>query len=330
MTNTSSIAVSVVQGDALAFQADVLVLKHAQALHGGDKAAFAALSAAGIKLALPGVGSHIMVPSSGELGAAQVLFVGVESIDRFAYAEIRDFGRRAMTILSNARPAVRHVALTIHGPGYGLDETESFESEFAGLVEAIAQNDYPDSLEAITFVERDRSRAKRLAVVLSRLLPGGHLDRRGRGPLSGLDVAARSALSTAGPGSAAKPRVFVAMPFADEMSDLFHYGIQGAVNGAGLLAERADLASFTGDVMDWVRARISNANLVVADLTSSNPNVFLEVGYAWGKGIPTVLIAKNTEVLKFDVRGQRCILYSSIKDLEEKLERELVGLRASG
>ena len=118
------------------------------------------------------------------------------------------------------------------------------------------------------------------------------------------------------------------MPFADEMSDLFHYGIQGAVNGAGLLAERADLATFTGDVMEWVRARISNAKLVIADLTSSNPNVFLEVGYAWGKGIPTVLIARNTEVLKFDVRGQRCILYSSIKDLEEKLERELLGLSA--
>ena len=120
------------------------------------------------------------------------------------------------------------------------------------------------------------------------------------------------------------------MPFADEMSDLFHYGIQGALNGAGFLAERADLASFTGDVMEWVRTRISSANLVVADLTSSNANVFLEIGYAWGKGIPTVLIAKHTEVLKFDVRGQRCILYSSIKDLEEKLERELLGLRTSG
>ena len=328
MTQPSSIAVAVVHGDALQFQSDVLVLKHAQALYGADKAAFAALSDAGVTFELPAVGSHHIIRSANTVVADQVLFIGVEPLDEFNYSEIREFGRRAMTILSTVKPSPRNVAMTIHGPGYGLDETESFEAELAGAVEAIAQNDYPTRLEALTFVERDRNRTRRLEAVLSRLLPTGRLDRTDRGPLTGLDVAAKTALRSAGHGSAAKPRVFVAMPFADEMNDLFHYGIQGAVNGAGLLAERADLASFTGDEMEWVRTRISGANLVVADLTSSNPNVFLEVGYAWGKGVPTVLIARNTEALKFDVRGQRCILYSSIKDLQEKLERELLGLRA--
>lgn len=328
MTKLSSVAVTVVQDDALRFQADVLVLKHAQALYGADAGAYKSLSAAGVTVELPAVGFHHLVRSAGTVGAERVLFIGVEALDDFNYGEIRAFGRRAMSILSTLRPSPQHVALTLHGPGYGLDETESFESELAGVVEAIAQNDYPEGLETITFVERDRKRVQRLNAILSKLLPSGRLDRTGRGPLTGLGVAAKSALRTAGFASAAKPRVFVAMPFADEMSDLFHYGIQGAVNGAGLLAERADLATFTGDVMEWVRARISNAKLVIADLTSSNPNVFLEVGYAWGKGIPTVLIARNTEVLKFDVRGQRCILYSSIKDLEEKLERELLGLSA--
>lgn len=327
MQHKSSVAITIVQEDILHFKADVLVLKHAQHLYGVDKAAYAMLSDAAINIALPLVGEHEIVRSATVLGADRVLFVGVETLDKFNYGEIRDFGRRAMAILAGANPSSQHVAMTIHGPGYGLDETESFESELAGVVEAISQNDYPDGLETLTFVERDRNRVRRLGTVLSKLLPTGRLDRTNRGPLVGLDVAAKGALRTAGYGSAAKPRVFVAMPFADEMSDLFHYGIQGAVNGAGLLAERADLASFTGDVMEWVRTRIANANLVIADLTSSNPNVFLEVGYAWGKGVPTVLIAKHTEILKFDVRGQRCILYSSIKDLEEKLERELLGLR---
>jgi hypothetical protein len=116
------------------------------------------------------------------------------------------------------------------------------------------------------------------------------------------------------------------MPFADEMADVFHYGIQGAVNSAGLLAERADLSVFTGDVMRWVQERISSANLVIADLTSSNPNVYLEVGYAWGKGVPTALLVKNSTELKFDVRCQRCLVYSSIHDLEGKLTNEVDGL----
>jgi len=78
--------------------------------------------------------------------------------------------------------------------------------------------------------------------------------------------------------------------------------------------------------MEWVRTRISSANLVIADLTSANPNVYLEVGYAWGRGVPTVLLVKNSTDLKFDVRGQRSIVYSSIKDLEQKLANELISL----
>jgi hypothetical protein len=120
------------------------------------------------------------------------------------------------------------------------------------------------------------------------------------------------------------------MPFAEEMDDVFHYGIQGAVNAAGLLCERADLSTFTGDVIDWVKRRISSATLVVADLSSANPNVYLEVGYAWGCRVPTVLLARDANDLKFDVMSQRCILYKSIKSLEEALRRELQGLSKSG
>jgi len=107
------------------------------------------------------------------------------------------------------------------------------------------------------------------------------------------------------------------------MEDIYDYGISSAVRSAGYLCERADLSSFTGDVMQWVRERIRTASLVVADLTGSNPNVYLEVGYAWGCGVPTVLLVNDSENLKFDVRGQRCIVYKRIKDIEEKLSKEI-------
>jgi nucleoside 2-deoxyribosyltransferase len=75
--------------------------------------------------------------------------------------------------------------------------------------------------------------------------------------------------------------------------------------------------------MAWVKSRISSAKLVVADLSTANPNVYLEVGYAWAKGIPTVLLVRDTNDLKFDVKAQRCIVYTSIKQLEELLSKEL-------
>jgi hypothetical protein len=326
MGEHSSIRVLVIPEDVLRHPCDVLVLKHAQGLYGADAAVHAQLLGGGVRPRLPPAGSHEIVETSPTLAAARVLFVGVEQLSDFGYGEIRDFARRAMAILAAEKVPCRHVALTIQGPGYGLDESESFKSELAGIIEAIAQNDYPRDLETLAFVEREPSRARRLAAVLATLLPTGRLEGAGAGAFAALETSAKQTLRRAGYASAAKPKVFVAMPFADEMTDVFHYGIQNAVNAAGYLAERADLSTFTGDVMDWVRARISGARLVVADLTSANPNVYLEVGYAWGKGVPTVLIAKSEDALKFDVRSHRCIVYSSIKDLEDKLTRELHGL----
>jgi hypothetical protein len=134
-------------------------------------------------------------------------------------------------------------------------------------------------------------------------------------------------LSQAGINSEDKPLIFVAMPFDKKMDDIFHYGIRNAVNSAGFLCERVDEVVFTGDILDLIKRRIGKASLVIADLTTANPNVYLEVGYAWGLGIPTVLIVQDFEELKFSLKGQKCIIYSGIRELEEKLSKELLGLR---
>lgn len=80
------------------------------------------------------------------------------------------------------------------------------------------------------------------------------------------------------------------MPFAEDLTDNFHCGIAPVIRSRGLLCERADEEVFTGDVLPWIRERIKNAMLVVADLSRANPNVYLEVGLAWGYGVPTLLL----------------------------------------
>lgn len=107
------------------------------------------------------------------------------------------------------------------------------------------------------------------------------------------------------------------------MYDIFHYGIRGAVNKAGYLCERADEDYFTGDIMERVKLRIRQADLVLADLTQANANVYLEVGYAWGCNKQTILLVQDSNELKFDVKAQRCLVYSGIKELEELLQKEL-------
>jgi hypothetical protein len=330
MTNSRRIRIEVHQGDVLSFPADVLALKYAQDLYGADRSVYEQLSDTGNKPdSLPEIDAFKLIRTQGAIAAETVLFVGVVPLNHFGYQQIREFGRDVLDSLARLAPHIEHLALTIHGPGYGLDEVEAFESEVAGVVDAIVTQDCPANLKQVSFVERNPGRAERLREVLAELIPGGMLGPKGV-VLDSLAEQPRETLRTAGYTSAAKPSVFVAMPFADSMNDVFHYGIQGAVKSAGFLCERADLTSFVGDVMEWVKQRICGATFVIADLTTANPNVYLEVGYAWGCGRPTVLLVRDTAAeLKFDVKGQRCLVYKSIKHLEEILGKELEALAST-
>ena len=320
--------ITVTYGDALRIDADVLVLKYAQDTYGVDELVVDRLVSAGqlVKARLPKPGACRQFDTGGTLGARTVLFVGVVPLYSFGYDSVRDLAKRALEALSELAPDAGHVVFTLHGAGIGLDESEAFRAEIAGILEAIDSGASPTGLRRVTIVERNAGRARRLQALLKRLSPAGQTRSAGR---RARPRSRGEALRTAGVNSAEKPHLFVAMPFAAEFDDHFHYGIQQAAHAAGYLCERADLASFTGDVLAWVKARIDSARLLVADLSTANPNVYLEVGYAWGKGIPTVLVARAASELKFDVKGQRCLLYTSIRSLEESLTRELVQLRQS-
>jgi hypothetical protein len=310
---------SVVPGDALKFNADVLLLKYAQRSYGLDKEVIGQLEnkVTNIYANLPKPGECYLTESFDVARASKLLFVGVKPLRNLEYEGIRDFACTGLRELSRRAPGTRHVAATVHGTNYGLDESESLKAEVGGFLEAIEASNAPIALERITIVEMTESRARRLASVLEQIFPdtmGADL----RSSVNYLDD-----VRTAGHQSEMKPRLFVAMPFSDEMEDVYHYGIQRAAHEAGFLCERADLSSFTGDILAWVKDRISTATLIVAELSGANPNVYLEIGYAWGVGRSTILLVRDSNELKFDVKGQRCLVYRKIRDLEEKLTREL-------
>src|SRR5260370_1274867 len=108
------------------------------------------------------------------------------------------------------------------------------------------------------------------------------------------------------------------MPFKKEMDDVFYYGIQQPLHTAGLLCERVDKDIFSGGIMEYVRNRIETSAVVVAELTGGNPNVYLEVGYAWGKGRPVILVARDEKELHFDVRGSPGDLFPMHSQLPDK------------
>ena len=323
------IRIEIQEADALKIKADVLVLKYAQDFFSGaDSQAFSrlALLHKNLERKLPKPNEFLFLESLGGAGANYILFAGVEDLLNFRYKEIRSFSFRSLRHLAETKADAEHICFTMHGANYGLDETEAFVSQIAGMIEAIAKGLYPLHLKTISIAEIYQPRAKRLRVILRKLLPEGVINVGMEDGLARRSID-RGQLNEVGINSGDKPLIFVAMPFDKKMDDIFHYGIRNAVNKAGFLCERADEVVFTGDVLDLIKRRIGKASLVIADLTMANPNVYLEVGYAWGLGIPTVLIVQDAQELKFDVKGQKCIIYSGIRELEEKLSKELPGLR---
>ncbi len=324
----TGIKISVIHGDAFETNADALVVKYAQSNYGLDKEIVKRFTNIGNSIIdkLPKLGDFYYTDSNRITHTRTIIFVGVPELREFGYREIRIFGRKALMSLAILDPSIKTILMTIHGAGYGLDEIEAFESQIAGVMDSITNEEIPDNLSEIIFIERSQGRAMRLQSTIEGLFPSGNIPTRKSGGFKNIENHSAETLRAAGYGSDSKKRIFVAMPFASEFEDCFHYGIQGAVNASGYLCERADLQSFTGDVMEWVKNRIATADFVIADLTTANPNVYLEIGYAWGLNKKTVLLIKDTKELKFDTRGQRCLTYTTIKDLETKLKNELANL----
>jgi len=215
------------------------------------------------------------------VAASQVLFVGTPSLFQFRYGDIRVFATQVLKVLSENAHDTTHLALTVHGPAFGLDEMECFESLVAGLLDGLLSGAFPMALSDIAVVEKDERRALRFDRELDRLVKSRKLkiDQHGVAEVQ-LKVGAPERIQSAGHASDAKPSLFVAMPFREEMRDHYDYGILTAAQKAGFLCERADYAQFTGDIFEWVKNRIRACKAVVADLSFSNPNVYLEVGYA--------------------------------------------------
>jgi hypothetical protein len=306
--------IAVVNADVLTVECDVLVLKYAQGFHGTDQKVSKALGLSERNDVALAVGKHLRIPTKGKLPCKRVLFVGVPQLWEFGYAEIRQFARSAMEILANEDCEKASIAMTMHGVGYGLDEREAFSAQVAGVMEYLQSSVAAWKPNIIAIVEYDRSRAERMIRLLMSLQT-----KAGSDDFDGRPQSAGKYIPDAGIASNNKKHVFVAMPYDEEMQDVFEFGICEPVNAAGCLCERCDQLAFTGDVLDRIRNRIASAAVVVADMTGSNPNVYLEVGYAWGKGVPTLLIAQKGQELLFDVKTHRCIYYKNISDLRRQL-----------
>ncbi|NTW33488.1 MAG: hypothetical protein HGB12_12845 [Bacteroidetes bacterium] len=132
---------------------------------------------------------------------------------------------------------------------------------------------------------------------------------------------------------------FVIMPIGDQIvnGETISYSllkqryddlIKEAINKAapGLEVVRADEVALSGTITSDILTRIMHSDIVIADVTYPNPNVFYELGLRHACKPGTIIIKdKNGPKVPFDIAHLRNIEYENtptgLKELSENLKR---------
>ena len=108
------------------------------------------------------------------------------------------------------------------------------------------------------------------------------------------------------------------MPLDKKFDDIYKFGIKGAAEDVGAYAERLDEQIFVEGMLDRIFNQISKADLIIADMTGRNPNVFYEVGYAHALGKITLLLTQDADDIPFDLKHRQHTVYGGSIDLLRK------------
>ncbi|WP_135453389.1 hypothetical protein [Mycobacterium sp. DL99] len=128
---------------------------------------------------------------------------------------------------------------------------------------------------------------------------------------SGADV-----IDGGGPEEVRQRTCFFVSPLGDDGSperkrsdDVRKYILIEALEPLQYKVTRADLTSKAGDITEQIVSELLNADLVVADLSDHNPNVFYEIALRHAFGKPFIHMIAQGQRIPFDIAQQRTVFY---------------------
>ncbi len=118
-------------------------------------------------------------------------------------------------------------------------------------------------------------------------------------------------------------KAFVLMPFDAELDAVYRSFISKCVSAAGFEVFRADDLLNQQNILNDIVESIAESDLIIADLTGSNPNVYYELGIAHTLDKPTVLLAQDLDEVPFDLQSHRVITYGTHFEEMARAQEEL-------
>ena len=130
--------------------------------------------------------------------------------------------------------------------------------------------------------------------------------------------------------------VFVLMPFEEEFDFVYNDFLKPvfeSLEDAEFQVTRADDIGNQRSILNDIVVQIAQSDLVIADLTGCNPNVFYELGLAHALRRPVILLTQDIEDVPFDLKTYRTLEYdahfvkiqnakATLKDYAQKFARD--------
>jgi hypothetical protein len=117
--------------------------------------------------------------------------------------------------------------------------------------------------------------------------------------------------------------VFVLMPYQKPFTDIYDQNIKKVCDELGISCSVALEFKRSKAIMQEIWESIYAANVIIADCTGKNPNVFYELGIAHTLGKEVIIITQNADDVSFDIRHLRYIPYENTGDGIKRFESVL-------
>lgn len=130
-------------------------------------------------------------------------------------------------------------------------------------------------------------------------------------------------------------KCFVIQPFDEKFDKRFEDVFKPAINNADFEAYRIDNDLSVDILIDDIEKGISECAICFAEITTNNPNVWYELGFAFALNKDVVMVcSKEREDSKFpfDIRHRHILTYdtsspSDFKDLEIKITKKIQAIQ---
>ncbi len=135
------------------------------------------------------------------------------------------------------------------------------------------------------------------------------------------------------------PSCFVIQPFdAGKFDKRFDQVFKPAIIAAGLDPYRVDQDPRVEVPIDSIEIGIRSASICLADITTDNPNVWYELGFAFAAGTPVVMVCSTERVgnkYPFDIQHRSVIQYTTdaqgdFETLRQKITERIQALLEKG